>query len=255
MSFVITVYALLTISYFAVLPLEVIGATKIIATKVGEVAMGQAGIIVIPILVICSAFGATNASIYSNSRLIAASAEEGILLPKVLAKSVQLFNKTNVATSNNNSIASSSSSSLNGTAAAPAATTTTETFSEGSDAPVNSLILTCILTCGFCWVPELDTLIDISSFIQCIFTFLAVAGLIVLRYTHPEMHRPFRVFTPCAYLFCLVTLGLIIYPIADAIMDQSFDKAMPFLISIGLMLLPLPMIYYGVKRRADAFVY
>lgn len=57
LSAVITVYLLANISYFAVLPLDVIVNTKIIATEVGYRALGPTGSILVPIFVILCASG------------------------------------------------------------------------------------------------------------------------------------------------------------------------------------------------------
>lgn len=86
----------------------------------------------------------------------------------------------------------------------------------------------------------------VYSFVTWLFYCVTIAGLIRLRYTRPDLPRPFRVFTPLAYIFCLVTFGLTLYPLLDA---KNLVDAIPFIVSIVIMLIPLPIVYSRSKRQ------
>lgn len=231
MSIVITIYLMTLISYFAVLPLELI-KSSISGTWFGYKTMGFAGkyisnriskifwsnlthtllyllgAILIPLMVTCSTIGAANSNLIGNSRLIAASSDEGILFPKFFSR-------------------------------IHAKTTT----------PINAIILTCIVSCVYCIPQDIGMLFVISSFTQCIFTLLTVVGLLMMRRSHPHMSRPFKVFTPLAWIFCLVTMGLIVFPFIGM---STVEAAMPFILSFVVMALPIPLIFYRVKKtRSD----
>ena len=86
MGVVISVYLLTNIAYFAVVPHSVLAHTQVIATEVGFRVLGYAGCVIVPIMVMFSTVGAVNAITFANSRLIAASAQEGIIFPKFLSR-------------------------------------------------------------------------------------------------------------------------------------------------------------------------
>ena len=205
MTLVVTTYTLVNIAYFAVLPLNIISFSDVIGSDVGYAAFGFAGAVILTVCVVFSAIGATNANLFSNSRLIAASSEDGILFPTVLSK-------------NNKKLRT----------------------------PLTSLVLTAIISCVYTLIPDLEILFNVFSFVTCVYTFLAVVGLFILRRTCPDLHRPFRVYTPIAVIFCFVSLILIIYPLATA---RDMKTALPYILSVVIMLLPIPWIRYNLRKK------
>ena len=200
---IIIVYLFTNIAYFAVLPLEIIKSDRPIGSEFGLVTMGFPGIILVSVMVICSVFGAVNANIYSNCRLMAESAIDGIIFPN-------FFTKTK-----NNS-------------------------------PFYSLLLTCFVSCLFTIPGQLEILFGISSFITCIYTLLAVVALLVLRKKYPDLHRPFKVFTPIPYIFIIISIGLTIIPIVCA---KKVEAALPYLLSVFVTIIPIPWIYFKLKPK------
>ncbi|KAJ3223234.1 hypothetical protein HK099_001369 [Clydaea vesicula] len=65
-AIVIVSYLFVNIAYYAVLPIEAIGKSSSIAMDYGKLVFGPIGGILIPIVVIGSTFGATNASVFTG---------------------------------------------------------------------------------------------------------------------------------------------------------------------------------------------
>ena len=62
-------YVIANVSYFAMLPLDLVAETTTIGLEFGKVTLGSVGTIVLSLVVIISTIGATNASILSGSRI------------------------------------------------------------------------------------------------------------------------------------------------------------------------------------------
>ncbi|KAM9086253.1 cystine/glutamate transporter [Megaptera novaeangliae] len=80
--------------------------------------------------------------------------------------------------------------------------------------PVPAVIVLHPLTMIMLFSGDLYSLLNFLSFARWLFIGLAVAGLIYLRYKHPDMHRPFKVplFIPALFSFtCLFMVALSLY--------------------------------------------
>ncbi|KAI8827090.1 amino acid permease-domain-containing protein [Fimicolochytrium jonesii] len=84
-SIVIVAYVLANMAYFTVLPATVITTSNTIGMSFGKFVFGHVGAIIIPLVVIGSTIGASNASIFSGSRVAYVSARAAHL-PKFLGK-------------------------------------------------------------------------------------------------------------------------------------------------------------------------
>jgi amino acid transporter len=84
-AIITAVYLLANISYFAILPLETVQVSKVIAIELGYKMLGTTGVYLICGFVALSALGAVNGTIIGNSRLFVTAAEDGILFPKFMA--------------------------------------------------------------------------------------------------------------------------------------------------------------------------
>ncbi|RKO92380.1 amino acid/polyamine transporter I, partial [Blyttiomyces helicus] len=82
-TIVIVSYLLANVAYYAVLPAQTVGLSNTIAMEFGKEVFGHIGGIIIPLIVIGSAFGAANASIFGGARVIHVSARHGHV-PKLL---------------------------------------------------------------------------------------------------------------------------------------------------------------------------
>lgn len=162
------VYLFANIAYFAVLPLEVVATSKVVALELGVKMLGAPGAYIMCIFVALSALGAVNGTIIGNSRLLATAASEGILFPKTFAK------------------------------LSPRQT------------PVNGIILSCVVAI-LLLIPDggFEFLAPLYSFTNWTFYALTVGALIYLRRKSPNMERPFRVWTPLAYIFVILCVPII----------------------------------------------
>ncbi|KAG2174313.1 hypothetical protein INT43_004336 [Umbelopsis isabellina] len=78
-------YVLTNVAYFAILPVDVIKTSSVTALNVGVATMGAPGAYILTIFVMFAAFGTINGNMYSASRIVIATAENGILLPHFFA--------------------------------------------------------------------------------------------------------------------------------------------------------------------------
>ncbi|GAB5590312.1 Large neutral amino acids transporter small subunit 2 [Umbelopsis nana] len=79
------IYVLTNIAYFATLPLNIVKTSSVTALNVGVNTMGAPGAYILTIFVMFSTFGTINGNLFSASRVLIATAQNGILLPKFLA--------------------------------------------------------------------------------------------------------------------------------------------------------------------------
>jgi amino acid transporter len=173
---VIIAYLLTNIAYFAVLPLDILRNDQIVVgAHIGTQVFGFAGAIAVPVLVVLSTIGSTNASLFGTSRLIAATAEEGILYPRMFS----VYNSK----------------------------THTPIY-----ALLLTAILSCAYLIPPS--SEFDILMYVCGFTVWVFFLITVLGMLYLRHVEPELHRPFKVNIIIPILFLLIAVFLLIAPFA-----------------------------------------
>jgi len=82
---VLVIYLLANLAYLAVLPVEQIRTSKLVAADVGERVMGAAGVTFVAITVMLSTFGSLNATMLANPRVFFAMAEDGLFFKPMAA--------------------------------------------------------------------------------------------------------------------------------------------------------------------------
>ncbi|KAH8554214.1 amino acid/polyamine transporter I [Umbelopsis sp. PMI_123] len=82
---VTVIYVWTNIAYFATLPVDIVKTSSVTALNVGVATMGPPGAYILTIFVMFSTFGTINGNMFSASRVVVATAQNGILLPKFLA--------------------------------------------------------------------------------------------------------------------------------------------------------------------------
>src|SRR2546423_12261899 len=84
-SIVIALYLLANVAYLAVLPVEEIRHSKLVAADVADKVVGAAGVAFVSVAVMISTFGTLNGSVMTGSRILFAMADDGLFFRKVAA--------------------------------------------------------------------------------------------------------------------------------------------------------------------------
>jgi basic amino acid/polyamine antiporter, APA family len=93
---IIGLYLLANIAYLAVLPVEQIRQSKLVAADVAETLMGATGVAFVATAVMVSTFGTLNGSVMTGSRILFAMAADGLLF-KPIARVHKKFQTPGVA--------------------------------------------------------------------------------------------------------------------------------------------------------------
>lgn len=78
---VLAVYLAANVGYLAVLPVEQIRVSKLVAADVAQVVMGSAGAVFVSVTVMVSTFGTLNAVLLTSPRVFFAMADDGLFFP------------------------------------------------------------------------------------------------------------------------------------------------------------------------------
>eukprot|EP00730_Choanoeca_flexa_P007533 TRINITY_DN12347_c1_g2_i8.p1 TRINITY_DN12347_c1_g2~~TRINITY_DN12347_c1_g2_i8.p1 ORF type:complete len:546 (+),score=94.91 TRINITY_DN12347_c1_g2_i8:108-1745(+) len=189
---VVAVYILANIAYFAVLETgDIVNFdTGVInegfAGRFGQAALGEAGKIILPLMIFASAFGATNGSLYTAARLVRESAHKGHF-PRFLGDLWQ-WGRT--------------------------------------PTPVPALLSQYLISTLLVVGSDFEALVEYFSASAWVFYFCAVFSLLRLRYTQPNAKRPFRVPTMIPILFlaiaCCLVLSLVILAPLNSLISLGF---------------------------------
>jgi len=82
-ALVIVIYLLANVAYLAVMPIEEIRTSKLVAADVAQRLIGPAGVVFVAVTVMLSTFGTLNASLFTTPRLFFAMAEDRLFFPVV----------------------------------------------------------------------------------------------------------------------------------------------------------------------------
>ena len=93
---VITLYLLANVAYLAVLPVEEIRHSKLVAADVADKLVGPVGVAFVSVAVMISTFGTLNGSVMTGSRVLFATAADGLLF-KPIARVDRRFRTPGVA--------------------------------------------------------------------------------------------------------------------------------------------------------------
>jgi len=82
---VIAIYILANLAYLAVLPIEEMRTSRLVAADVAERVIGPAGVVFVSVTVMVSTFGTLNAVLFTSPRIFFAMAEDGLFFKPVAA--------------------------------------------------------------------------------------------------------------------------------------------------------------------------
>ncbi|KAL5258260.1 hypothetical protein ACHWQZ_G013037 [Mnemiopsis leidyi] len=166
-SIITGLYLMTVISFHIVLPLEEMVESSAVASKFGEITMGESGKVLLALAVVVSTLGNLQCSFITNSRYIHSGAAEG-LLPSCFGLVSKKFHT-----------------------------------------PLVSILYCCLVTTVFILIGGIDNLIGSASFTRFPFFVLCSAGVFVMRRSHPDLHRPYRV--PLIFPALFICFGLFVF--------------------------------------------
>ncbi|XP_063699556.1 b(0,+)-type amino acid transporter 1-like [Culicoides brevitarsis] len=112
--------------------------------------------------------------------------------------------------------------------------------------PVPSVVLQGVITALFILSGDIETLIEVASFLIWVFYGLAFVALMIMRKTRPNDHRPYKVPILVPILSILVAIFLVVVPIVT-------ELSVKYLIPIGFILIGvgiyIPFVYYKTRPR------
>lgn len=230
MPLVILSYLLAIIAYIFVLPSATISSSTAIAVQFGSVVFGPLGSLALAFIVSASCFGALNAGVFTNSRLVYAAGKEGFL-PEILSRIGMPGTLTEPGTRpQKRSRAGKLLLRLVG-----------DEHGRLGFTPINAMVFNALLCTAYIVVGEFSTLITFYGVAGYTFYFLTVLGLIVLRVREPYLERPYRTWISTPIIFCCVSLFLL----SRAVFKQPEQT----LIVVAFVVVGVGVYYWRVKGR------
>jgi amino acid transporter len=195
---VIVSYILANISYFLVLPADVIESSNTVAVAFGSQVFGPIGSLILALFVSGSCFGALNATTFTSGRLVYAAGREGYL--------PSLFGTIGLGKSHR-------AVRLHANTKSRIPKKLVDWFADADAGffftPISAMVLNASLTGVYIVIGSFDTLVTFYGVAGYSFYFLAVLGLIILRVKEPELERPYKTWITTPIIFCCVSLFLL----------------------------------------------
>ena len=229
---VIVSYILANISYFLVLPADVIESSNTVAVAFGSQVFGPIGSLILALFVSGSCFGALNATTFTSGRLVYAAGREGYL--------PSLFGTIGLGKSHR-------AVRLHANTKSRIPKKLVDWFADADAGffftPISAMALNAILTSVYIVIGSFDTLVTFYGVAGYSFYFLVVLGLIVLRVKEPELERPYKTWITTPIIFCCVSLFLLSRAV--------FAEPLQTLLVVAFMAVGLIVWFAWVGRRRN----
>ena len=201
---IVTIYLLANIAYLAVIPVEEMRRSPLVAADVAERVLGAPGVVFVGVTVMLSTWGTLTGSLFTSPRIFFAMAEDGLFF-KGVARVHPRF-----------------------------------------QTPYVAIGINIVLGVIFVLVRNFEQLAD--AFVTAILPFYAIgiASLFVVR-RRPGYAPAFR--TPGYPIVPLLFIVSALYLLINALIDPS--SRVPTAITLGIVLLGIPVYYVTVGRRKD----
>ncbi|RKO97981.1 hypothetical protein CXG81DRAFT_10307 [Caulochytrium protostelioides] len=210
-SIVTTLYVLANLSYFLVVPTsEMLGSGNLVASVFFDRVFGPTmGSKVLPIFIAFSGYGAVCAMVFSSSRVIVAASQANILPMSNYFKEVHPRLHT----------------------------------------PIRALCFNWAITMVLMLAPPpgaaFDFLISMVGFPTWFFYGVSIVGLILMRWTRPELHRPIKIFIPAAVFFIAISVFLTIFPFVPT--EAEYPYWAPPVLGTVFILTGIPLWWFFVR--------
>ncbi|KAI9100352.1 amino acid/polyamine transporter I [Phlyctochytrium arcticum] len=112
--------------------------------------------------------------------------------------------------------------------------------------PVNALCLTAAFCILLSSLGNTDALVKMYAFSTYFYFAITVAGLLWLRRTEPDMHRPFKVWWPVAVLFIVASIFVVVFQV---VMVRTFADLLPYILAVVFMAIPVPVVAFNLSRQ------
>ncbi|XP_063307355.1 solute carrier family 7 member 13-like isoform X1 [Pelobates fuscus] len=110
--------------------------------------------------------------------------------------------------------------------------------------PAPAMIISTILASIFVIPSELLSLTNYFTFCTWLLVGLTTVSLIALRYREPNLHRPYKVFLPIAYVVVAVALFLVIAPIVQ---NPKIEYFYALLFMLSSLIVYFPFVYFKLR--------
>lgn len=232
MPLVILSYLLANVSYFLVLPHDVIESSNTIAVQFGGKVFGPVGALILALVVSASCFGSLNATTFTSGRLVYAAGKEGYL-PSIFGR-IGLHKTPPQAPGGGGRVRRRSW----------ARRSLSKFLGDDSRfcfTPIYAMGLNAAMTAIYIAVGEFGTLVTFYGVAGYTFYFVTVLGLIVLRIREPHLERPYRTWITTPIIFCCVSLFLL----SRAVISEPLQT----LIVVAFIITGIPVYYWRIFKR------
>lgn len=109
--------------------------------------------------------------------------------------------------------------------------------------PIPSLIFLCLLTLLLLFIRDVFSIINYVSYVEILFIFISVAGLLRLRSTQPDAKRPIKVSLVIPIIFLLTAGFLVIF--------SAFESPIEVAIGSLIIVLGIPVYYITIHKPLE----